>query len=89
MPLTGDGGTSVASPLWASLTAQFNTIFDDQGLPNLGFYNDLIYIAAAIAPGSFNDIQLGNNISSFYAVPGHTGVFDPLLNLDVVPTGLG
>jgi hypothetical protein len=89
MPLTGDGGTSAASPLWASLTAQFNAIFHDQGLPDLGFYNDLIYIAAAIAPGSFNDIQLGNNVSSFYAVPGHTGVFDPMLELDVVPTGLG
>ena len=89
LPTTGDGGTSAASPLWASLTAQFNVIFRDQGLPDLGFYNDLIYIAAAIAPGSFNDIQLGNNITSFYAVPGHTDVFDPLLGLDVVPTGLG
>ena len=89
LPLIGDGGTSAASPLWASLTTQFNVIFHDQGLPNLGYYNDLIYIAAAIAPGSFNDIQLGNNISGFYAVPGHTGVFDPLLTLDVVPTGHG
>ena len=84
----GDGGTSAASPLWASLTTQFNTIFHDQGLPDLGYYNDLIYIAAAIAPGSFNDIQLGNNITSFYA-RGHTDFFDPLLNLDVVPTGHG
>ena len=89
LPLIGDGGTSAASPLWAALTTQFNVIFHDQGLPNLGYYNDLIYIAAAVAPGSFNDIQLGNNISGFYAVPGHTSVFDPLMTLDVVPTGHG
>ena len=41
------------------------TIFHDQGLPNLGYMNDLLYIAAAIAPGSFNDVTLGNNVSSF------------------------
>ena len=55
----GDGGTSAASPLWASLTAQIDTIFHDQGLPNLGYCNDLLYIAAAIAPGSFNDVDAG------------------------------
>ena len=49
--VTGDNGTSAAAPLWATLTAQFNVIFRDQGLPALGFYNDLLYIAAAIAPG--------------------------------------
>ena len=39
--------------------------------PRLGYYTDLLYIADVIAPGSFNDIQLGNNINSFYttAVP--------------------
>lgn len=61
-----DGGTSAATPLWASLTAQFNAIFQDQGLPNLGYYTDLLYMAAAVAPGSFNDITVGNNTSTFY-----------------------
>jgi hypothetical protein len=28
-----NGGTSAASPFWASLTTQFNVIFKDQGLP--------------------------------------------------------
>ena len=74
----GGGGTSVASPLWASLTTQFNVIFRDQGLPNLGYYNDLLYIASVIAPGSFNDIQLGNNITGFYTTAGLPG-FDRLL----------
>ncbi len=51
--------------LWAALVSQFNAIFHDQGLPHLGYMNDLLYIAAAIAPGSFNDVTLGNNVSSF------------------------
>ncbi len=63
---TSNGGTSAASPLWAALTVQLNAIFDDQGLPNLGFMNDLLYIASAIAPASFNDVSVGGNTSSFY-----------------------
>ena len=39
----------------------------DQGLPSLGYMNDLLYIASAIAPASFNDVTMGNNISSFVA----------------------
>ncbi len=61
-----NGGTSAASPLWTALVAQINTIFHDQGLPNLGFMNDLLYIASAIAPASFNDVSVGGNYSSFY-----------------------
>jgi hypothetical protein len=58
-------GTSASTPLWASLAAQIDAVFNDQGLPNLGYANDLLYTAAAIAPASFNDIVLGNNTSSF------------------------
>ena len=58
-------GTSAATPLWAALAAQINAIFHDQGLPKLGYMNDLLYIAAAIAPGSFNDITIGNSTSSY------------------------
>jgi hypothetical protein len=63
-------GTSAATPMWASLVAQIDTIFEDQGLPNLGYMNDLLYIAAAIAPASFNDITFGNNVTS-YRMGGH------------------
>ena len=45
-------GTSAAAPLWAALVAQFNAIFQDQGLPPLGYMNDLLYIAAAVAPAA-------------------------------------
>ena len=60
-----DDGTSAATPLWASLASQINAIFADQGLTNLGYMNDLLYIAAVIAPASFSDITIGNSTSSF------------------------
>ena len=87
--LTPNGGTSAASPLWASLTTQFNAIFKDQGLPKLGYYTDLLYIADVIAPGSFNDIQLGNNVNSFYTTGYQTDYFNTNLGLFEAPTGLG
>lgn len=77
-------GTSAASPLWAALAVQINLIFQDQNLPNLGYMNDLLYTAAAIAPAAFNDVTLGNNTSSFFE-PGNY-----LTNgTDVSPTGYG
>lgn len=70
-PLTHtSGGTSAATPLWAALTAQINTVFLDQNLPALGYFNDLIYGAAAISPGAFNDVTIGNNVSGFYYYDG-------------------
>lgn len=81
----GDGGTSAATPLWASLVLQFNTIFQDQGLPSLGYMNDLLYIAAAIAPGSFNDVTVGNNVSSF--LDGGTTYTND--GAPMIPTGFG
>ncbi|MBI2740970.1 MAG: hypothetical protein HYX38_31100 [Rhodospirillales bacterium] len=67
MNIVGAGdGTSAAAPLWSALIAQIDTIFHDQGLPNLGYATDLFYIAAAVAPASFNDITFGNNTSSYY-----------------------
>ncbi|GGF89707.1 hypothetical protein GCM10007301_57010 [Azorhizobium oxalatiphilum] len=63
--ISWDDGTSAAAPLWASLIAQIDTVFADQGLPDLGFANDLLYQASAIAPAAFNDVTYGNNVSSF------------------------
>jgi len=57
-------GTSASTPLWASLAAQVNAVFSDQGLPRMGYVTDLLYNAAVVAPGAFNDVQLGNNTSS-------------------------
>lgn len=85
VPGDWDRGTSAATPLWATLISQYDFIFADQGLPNLGYMNDLLYIASAIAPASFNDITLGNNISSFVAGQGtYKSDGEPAM-----PTGFG
>jgi len=79
-----DGGTSAATPFWAALVSQIDAIFHDQGLPQLGYANDLFYIAASIAPAAFHDVTLGNNISSF--VLGGTFLSD---GDQISPTGYG
>ena len=77
-------GTSASTPLWASLAVQINAVFHDQGLPALGYMNDVLYIAAAIAPASFNDITIGNNTSSYAYGSAYTTD-----NTAVTPTGFG
>jgi hypothetical protein len=83
------GGTSAATPFWASLTLQIDRIFRDQGLPQLGYMTDLLYIAAAVAPASFNDVSLGSNVSSFLnGSPSGSGPYNTDgSNID--PTGFG
>jgi len=81
-----DGGTSAAAPLWAALTAQIQGVFADTGLPSTGYFNDLIYQAAAILPASFNDIRYGSNTSS-YAISASGTVTDG--GQAIIPTGLG
>jgi Ca2+-binding RTX toxin-like protein len=80
----GDDGTSASTPFWAGLTAQLNAVFHDQKLPQLGYMNDLLYIASAIAPASFNDITMGTNASSF--VLGGSIMSD---GVNITPTGYG
>ncbi|SEO28953.1 hypothetical protein SAMN02990966_01518 [Rhodospirillales bacterium URHD0017] len=83
-----DGGTSAATPFWASLAVQVNAIFADQGLPKLGYMTDLLYVAAAIAPGSFNDVTVGNNVSSYLNGNATGDVYDAG-GQQIVPTGHG
>ncbi|MPZ33583.1 MAG: DUF4114 domain-containing protein [Rhodospirillales bacterium] len=78
-------GTSASAPFWAGFGAQLNAVFKDQGLPQLGYMTDLLYIASAIATASFNDITIGNNISSF--VLG--GDFYKSDDVPITPTGYG
>ena len=86
--LDADFGTSAATPLWAALASQINAVFHDQGLPSLGYANDLFYIAAAVAPGGFNDVTMGNYTSSFFlgGEAGDTYTSDGTL---ITPTGYG
>jgi len=80
----GDGGTSASTPFWAGLMAQLNAVFADQRLPRLGYMNDLLYIASAIAPATFNDITMGKDASSF--VLGGSITSD---GVQITPTGYG
>ena len=75
--LTGEGGTSAATPFWAGLITQINYVFNDQGLPNLGYMTDLLYLASVIAPGSFSDVTMGNNTSSFSLGGANYGGINP------------
>ncbi|MGD9885607.1 MAG: DUF4114 domain-containing protein [Reyranella sp.] len=80
-------GTSAASPLWASLIVQIDTIFADQGLPDLGYAHDLLYTASAIAPAAFNDVTMGNNVGSW----AYGDQDSPYMSggIPVIPTGFG
>jgi len=72
------GGTSIAAPLWAGVTALINQQAAQNGLPPVGFLNPALY-AIGMGPNylsCFHDITLGNNFSSsspdeFSAEPGY------------------
>ena len=76
--LSGIGGTSCATPLWAGFTALVNQQAAASGKPPVGFLNPVLY---AIGEGSgynsaFHDITTGNNTSAsspskFFAVAGY------------------
>ncbi len=85
-----DDGTSAATPLWAALATQINAIFADQHLPRLGYMNDLLYAAAAIAPATFNDITIGSSTSSFFKGGGpYTTMDNSGAIITITPTGHG
>ena len=74
----GTGGTSVAAPLWAALTALINQQADASAIPPIGFVNPAIYQIGAGPDyaASFNDIITGDNTwslspSNYFAVPGY------------------
>jgi hypothetical protein len=85
LPLARAIGTSASAPFWAGFGAQLNAVFKDQGLPQLGYMTDLLYIASAIAAASFNDITIGNNVSSFVLGGDHYKSND----VPIIPTGYG
>ncbi|MEP9380671.1 DUF4114 domain-containing protein [Aquabacter sp. CN5-332] len=84
-----DYGTSAATPFWASLTAHLNADFAEIGLPRLGYANDLFYIAAVVAPASFNDITVGSNMSTFSMGGPISTSFYGGGTQTITPTGFG
>ncbi len=53
------GGTSAATPLWASMLADIESAHSP--VYRAGFLNPLLYSAAATSSTSFHDITVGNN----------------------------
>lgn len=84
-----NGGTSASTPFWASLISQYNAIFKQQGLPALGYMNDLLYISATVAPSSFNDVVEGNNISAFVLGGALETSNKAGASFSITPTGFG
>lgn len=83
--IKGVGGTSAATPLWASFIALANEQGQSQGSPTIGFLNAAIYDIAqgAYYTNCFHDITNGNNIN-----PWSAGLFTAGRGYDNV-TGLG
>jgi subtilase family serine protease len=76
--VTGGGGTSAASPLWAGFIALVNEQAAAQGKPPVGFLNPAIYDIAQSPQYAdcFHDITNGNsfnpnNASQYIATPGY------------------
>jgi subtilase family serine protease len=76
--VTGGGGTSASSPLWAGFIALVNEQAATQGKPTMGFLNPAIYDIAQgpLYAACFHDITNGNNFSSnnlsqYVATPGY------------------
>jgi subtilase family serine protease len=83
-PWVQDGGTSLATPLWAGMAAiadQGRVLAGGKPLGSTAMLTDL-YNLANVAPGDFHDITQGNN--GFPAGPGYdlvTGLGSPKANL--------
>jgi kumamolisin len=55
------GGTSLATPIWAALTALMNQYLLEHGGSALGNLNPLLYRVAGAARPAFHDVTLGGN----------------------------
>jgi subtilase family serine protease len=60
------GGTSLATPIWASMMSIVNSDRVNAGLPRLGFFNTALYKLGETEK-KFHDITVGNN-----GTPGYT-----------------
>ena len=73
----GEGGTSLASPMWAGMAAILNQALVNSGRANLGLLMPHVY--PLLGTSSFNDITSGNN-GAYNAVAGYdlcTGIGTP------------
>ncbi|HTC20880.1 MAG TPA: hypothetical protein VK859_08530, partial [bacterium] len=82
------GGTSAATPLWASVMALINQQAFNQGLPSVGFANYALYTLATTNSGDFNSITLGTNGGYEGPVYGYNPGFPAVAGYNLA-TGLG
>ena len=80
---TETGGTSAATPTWASLLALTNASTACAGT-TVGFANPLLYDVAGTDPSAFNDITVGDNDDTGL----HGGLYPSLTGYDMA-SGLG
>jgi len=61
---TAGGGTSLAAPIWAGLTALINQYLKQQGLKGVGFLNPALYALGSSQQANqfFHDITVGSNL---------------------------
>lgn len=66
------GGTSLATPIWAAITALMDQYLKKQGQKPLGFYDPALYALAEGSPSlpPFHDINTGGNLV-YDAGPGY------------------
>jgi hypothetical protein len=64
------GGTSLAAPTWAALTALIDDSSASCRRAAVGFVNPALYKLAVSAPVDFNDITVGNNADGNSALGG-------------------
>lgn len=82
---TQEGGTSLATPIWAGLTALIDEYLRGHGDARLGFGNPYFYALASRtgSSGAFHDITAGGN-DWYSAGPGYdmvTGIGSPIVSV--------
>ena len=91
------GGTSVAAPSFAGITAlltQYLVSIGSQSKAGLGNINPKLYSLARSSPGAFHDITSGNNIVTVPCGSRHFGCSNPTVGYSAGPgydqvTGIG
>jgi subtilase family serine protease len=72
----GEGGTSLATPLWAGLIALANERAADNGQPPVGFVNPALYAIAKSTnyAACFHDITTGSNTNNVSPTKYHAAI---------------
>ncbi len=94
-PWTYEGGTSLATPIWAGLIATADQLRQSVGEAPLNtsqaLHSQALQMLYSLPPDAFHDIVYGHNLVPYYAGPGYdlvTGRGSPVANV-LVPALAG